>query len=192
MGRPKAFEPAVALEHAMELFWRKGYEATSVQDLVEGMGINRQSIYDTFGDKHALFVEAVRHYHEKVVAQIPVLLGGPGSPIANIRRVLKFVSDFSVDGEGRGCLVTNTVVELAPHDSAVAEMVCAVLREVESAFYAALVRAAESGELPAGANPRALARFFTSTVQGIVVMGKASASRAAVRDIAKVALSVLE
>ena len=101
------------------------------------------------------------------------------------------IADPAPDGKCRGCLATNTVVELAPHDPEVAEAVKALLRRVEKAFHRTLVRAVEIGELSPDANPRALARFLCCTIQGLVVMGKASASRSTIKDIVKVTLGTL-
>ncbi len=175
----------------MEIFWTKGYEATSVQDLVDAMGINRGSLYDTFGDKHALFTAAITHYGRTITQSIEDTLDGPGSPLGNIRKLMSQIADPAPDGECRGCLATNTVVELAPHDPEVAEAVKALLRRVEKAFHRTLVRAVEIGELSPDANPRALARFLCCTIQGLVVMGKASASRSTIKDIVKVTLSTM-
>ena len=120
IGRPKEFDEADVLQQAMEVFWAHGYEATSVQDLLDAMGINRASMYDTFGDKHALFMAAFEHYGRTVTRGVEEVLDGPGSPLANIRKVLTRMAGDVVGGRSRGCLACNTAVELAPHDSEVA------------------------------------------------------------------------
>ncbi len=192
IGRPKEFDRDEALDKAMELFWTRGYEATGMRDLLRHMGIGRQSLYDTFGDKHSLFVEAVKHYNRCVTQGIVDQLSAAGSPLENIRSTLAALGEKVTDGKCRGCLLTNTLVELAPHDDEVADAARLVLNRIESAFRRVLERAIGQGELPANANVRALARYFTSTIQGLVVMGKASASRATIKDVVNVALSVLE
>ena len=190
VGRPKEFDTEHALEKAMEVFWAQGYEATSVQDLLDAMGINRGSMYDTFGDKHALFSAAIDHYGRTVTRCLEQTLTGPGSPLANIRKVLSQTAP-SRDGKCRGCMTTNAIVELAPHDPEVAETSRCLLRRIEKAFRCAVERAVEAAELPRRADTRAMARFLTSTLQGLVVMGKASAGRAVIRDTVDVAISAL-
>ncbi len=192
LGRPKQFDHDEALGKAMEVFWTKGYEATSVQDLLDHMGINRGSLYDTFGDKHALFCEAVGHYGRTVMQHAYDTLAAPGSPLRNVRNLIGMWADSAATGKCRGCLITNTAVELAPHNPAVAEAVKSALRRLEKALHKTLERAVEAGELPAETNTRALARFLTSSGQGLVVMGKANVSRATIKDIVAVTLSVLE
>ncbi len=194
VGRPKEFDEETALERAMEVFWAHGYEATSVQDLLDAMGINRGSMYDTFGDKHALFSQAIDHYGCTVMRGLEDALDASGSPLGNIRRVLRKMVDRALTGDGRGCgcMATQTAVELAPHDAEVGRTVKALLARVEKAFHRALGRAVEAGELAPDVNVRALARFFTGTIQGLVVMGKAAAGKAAMNDIVDTALSVLE
>jgi TetR/AcrR family transcriptional repressor of nem operon len=192
VGRPKEFDRDAALQKAMELFWTRGYEATGLRDLLDHMGIGRQSLYDTFGDKHGLFVAAVKHYDQCVAEGVIDQLRAAGSPLQNVRKTLVAIADGVTDGKCRGCLLTNTLVEVAPHDPEVAAAAKSVLSRIENGFRRTLQDAVTAGELPKDANVRALARFFTSTIQGLVVMGKSSVSRAAVKDIVSVALSVLE
>lgn len=192
IGRPREFDRDEALNKAMELFWARGYEATGMKDLLQQMGIGRQSLYDTFGDKHRLFLEAIKHYNLRSTQGMVDQLSATGSPLENIRRTLRGCASHLSDGNCRGCLLTNTLVELAPHDDEVAAAAGSALTRIETAFRKALERAVDQGELPPDANVRALARYFTSTLQGLVVMGKASASRAAIKDVINVALSVLE
>ncbi len=176
----------------MDLFWSRGYEATGLRDLLEHMGIGRQSLYDTFGDKHSLFIEAIKHYGRQTSQCFVAQLSGAGSPLARIRTAVTSIADSVTDGKCRGCLVTNTLVESAPHDQEIADAVNSVLHGMENAFRKVLQQAVETGELPKDANVRAMARYLTSTTQGLVVMGKASVSRAVVKDIVSVALSVFD
>ena len=192
IGRPREFDREEALEKAMELFWSRGYEATGLRDLLDHMGIGRQSLYDTFGDKHRLFLEAVNHYNRRVTQGIDDQLSGTGSPLEKVRNTVTSIAIRVTDGQCRGCLLTNTLVESAPHHREIADAAKSMLSRLENSFRRALERAVGEGELPADANVRALARYLTSTIQGLVVMGKASVSRAAVKDIVNVALSVLE
>jgi len=191
IGRPTEFDRQAALERSMELFWRNGYEATSLTELIQEMGIGRQSLYNAFGDKHTLFVEAVEHYIKGNGQHILNALQAQGSPVGNIRKVLEQVVDFVVSGECRGCLVTNSIVELAPHDEEVRKLVQSMVKRVEKALQATLERAVEAGEISTQTDTRAMARFFNSTVHGLVVLGKSSASRSVLKDVVKVALTTL-
>ncbi len=191
VGRPKEFDEQIALERAMEVFWSHGYEATSVQDLLDAMGISRGSMYDTFGDKHALFSAAIEHYKRTVTSGIEKMLSAPGSPMAAIRRCLTRLADYPRKGPCRGCMATSAAVELAQHDPEVCNAVQGILRRVEKAFHGALERAIKAGELHRRADTLAQARFLTGTAQGLSVMGKASASRATMRDIVEVACGAL-
>ncbi len=192
IGRPKQFDRDEALEKAMELFWTRGYEATGLRELLDHMGIGRQSLYDTFGDKHSLFVEAVNHYSQCVTQGIVDGLEAEGSPLENIRKTLMDSAKSASEGRCRGCLLTNTLVESAPHDQEVADAARTVLGRLETSFRRTLQRAVDERELPGNTNVRALARFFTSTLQGMAVMVSSSASRATLNDIANVAMSVLD
>lgn len=192
MARPYEFSREETLSRAMDVFWEKGYKATSIQDLVDRMGIKRGSIYNTFGDKHSLFIAAVEHYGESVTSQTIKILGSPESPVANIRRFFYEIINKSSDSKSRGCLVSNTVVELAPHDKQAAQLVQNILKKIELAFLGCLNRAVEKGELPANKDTRVLSRFFASSTHGLIVIGKSAASKKQMKDIVKVILSTLE
>ena len=191
VGRPKEFDEQVALERAMKVFWSHGYEATSVQDLLDAMGISRGSMYDTFGDKHALFSAAIEHYERTVTYGLEQMLAAPGSPLAAIRRCLSLLAGQPRSGPCRGCMATGAAVELSQHDPKVCKAVQGILLRVEKAFQGALERAVKAGELHRGADTRAQARFLTGTAQGLSVMAKASASRSTMRDIVDVACGAL-
>ena len=191
IGRPTEFDRQEALKKSMDLFWRNGYEATSLNDLLQEIGIGRQSLYNTFGDKHSLFVEAVEHYISQNGQLLLNQLQAPGSPVGNIRQLLEGTVEFIVGGNCRGCLVTNSIVELAPHDEEVQKIVQSMVKRVEKTLQATLDRAVEAGEISPQTDTRAMARFFNSTVHGLVVLGKSSASKSALKDVVKVALTTL-
>jgi len=192
IGRPTEFDRQAALEKSIELFWKNGYEATSLSELIQEMGIGRQSLYNTFGDKHSLFVEAVEHYIRSNGQHILSVLQADGSPVGNIRQLLEQMVEFVVDGNCRGCLVTNSIVELAPHDEEVQKIVQSMVKRVEKTLQATLDRAVEAGEISQQTDTRAMARFFNSTVHGLVVLGKSSASKGVLKDVVRVALTTLK
>ena len=193
MARPKEFEREEVLDRAIEVFWDRGYEAASIQDLVDQMGINRGSLYDTFGDKHHLFLEALDRYEEVFHAEILEMLTEAGSPRKAIERVFDSVTrQCACDSGRRGCLLTNAAVELSGHDSDTSDRIRANFTRLETAFHQACKASIEKGEIRTRHDPRALARFLTSSLQGLRVMSKARPSRAHLRDITQVALSVLD
>lgn len=176
----------------MEVFWRRGYEAASVQNLLDGMRINRGSMYDTFGDKRALFVEALGHYRRKIVAQFEGMLDAEGSPRDNIKRALEHIAQNAGGNACKGCMLTNSAVEAAPHDADVAKAVREALDVIENAFKRTLDRAAAFGELPTSKNRTALARFLMSAMQGLVVLSKTRMPRPVIDDVIAVTLAALE
>lgn len=193
MARKKEFDQEQALDRAMQTFWLKGYEATSVQDLVEQMGINRGSLYDTFGDKRSLFLAALAFYDERVMSTVLQDLDHPESPKAAIVEYLQaFVQRAGTDLQGRGCLVTNSAVELSPHDPQIKARVAANLNRVESALYRVIRQAQQVGEISHDKDPRALARFLLNTLQGLRVIAKVDPDPDRLQDIVSMALSILD
>lgn len=191
MARTKEFDPDTALLRAMELFWRKGYEATSMADLVAHVGVSRAGLYSTFGDKHALYVRAYDRYLEEGVDFVGEL-SQPGPVLPVIRSLLtRYAEESATDSDRRGCLVVNTAVELSPHDTVLARRVEANWSLVETALFSALTRARAQGELSQGRDPRALARLLLVALQGMRVVGKSSDDPARLRDAATEILTLL-
>lgn len=190
MPRTKEFGTEEALDAAVQLFWRKGYAATSLRDLLDGMGIGRGSFYDTFGDKHALFLASLDRFRELRTSWIDEVLENSG--LDGIEEVFRRTVDGLVGFEPRrGCLLANTAVELGPHDAQVAEKVSDYVRHTEAVFERALIRAQEAGEIPADRDPRAIACFLVNTLHGLRVLGRAGTDRAVLEDAVRVALDVL-
>jgi TetR/AcrR family transcriptional regulator, transcriptional repressor for nem operon len=192
VARTKEFEPEKALDSAMDLFWRRGYEATSVHDLLVEMGIGRGSMYGTFGDKRALFLAALDRFEETRVSKANEILEGSTSAVQGIRRLFETTIEGLVAYEPRrGCLLANTAVELAPHDEEVAGRISRYVGRTEEAFEQALVRGRATGEIPADKDPKALARFLVNTLHGVRVLARAEVDRAVLDDSVRTALEVL-
>jgi len=185
------FDRQAALEKAMGLFWRYGYEATSLSDLLEVMGIGRQSLYNSFGSKHSLFLETVTYYNNQITQSLVDTLEAPGSGLENIKRALEKSTSLASRRDYHGCFLTNSIVELAPHDPEVRKIICSANKRVINAFKTALERAVNSGEVSPATDPLAVARFLNACLHGIVVAGKASQGKDVIEDIAKVALASL-
>src|SRR5262245_10600908 len=193
MARHKEFDQDAALQKAMEVFWARGYEATSMQDLVEHMGINRQSLYDTFGDKHSLFLQALDRYHEVETRKLLAFIERPGSVKKALSQLFNgVIKGAFTDGQQRGCLMSNSMSELAGRCKATAEKTILNMRSVENAFYRALLRGKKEGELKGVRDPRALARFFCNSLQGLVLTAKTTQDRKTLEDVVKVTLSLLD
>ena len=193
MARTKAFDPDIALSKAMDVFWQKGYTATSVHDLLTAMGINRGSLYDTFIDKRHLFLQAIAHYHDTVVTAAIAHLQAPDAARLEIEQhFFDLAARTSADRQQRGCLITNTVVELAGQDAEVASLVKQGMQRVEEAFYRALVRAQDQGEISTDKDIRALAQYFTSSLQGVRVMAKTGADATTLQTIVSLILHALD
>jgi TetR/AcrR family transcriptional repressor of nem operon len=190
--RPPEFEREVVLDRAMRAFWSRGYEATSIQHLVERTGIQRGSLYGAFGDKRALFLAAIEHYDRVMTAKLLATLDAPGSGLGAIRRFFRLKVDAAQErSRPRGCLVTNSATELASRDRRTASRIGATLGRIEAAFHRAVIRGQQAGEIDPERDARALARFLTSSAQGLSVMAKASPERAPLEDIVKVTMEVV-
>jgi TetR/AcrR family transcriptional repressor of nem operon len=191
--RPREFILEEVLDKAVETFWSKGYEATSIQDLVENMGIQRGSLYAAFGDKQRLFLTVLDRYRKIVVKKLLDILDSHASGKAAIRQFfLAVVEHIMTAGPLRGCLVTNSAVERGLRDTATAKKVSLCLLQLEDGFYKTLVRARDTGEIDERLDLRAVARYLTSSLQGLLVMGKVRAEWRALKDVVDVTLQVLE
>ncbi|MFJ4519904.1 TetR/AcrR family transcriptional regulator [Streptomyces sp. NPDC088810] len=194
MARTKEFDPDAALQSALELFWRRGYEATSMADLVEHLGIGKASLYATFGSKHELYLRALDRYGQAQNPRLTRELSRPGPVLPAVRALVRrFAAEAAAEAtREQGCLVTNTAVELAPHDREAARRVEHSWDTLETLLHSALVRAQAQGELAGDRDPPALARLLLVLLQGLRVVGKASADPARVRDAAEQALALLD
>jgi len=193
MARTKAFDRDSVVDKAIQVFWDKGYEATSVQDLVDAMGINRGSIYDTFGDKSGLFQITIERYMRgspasKLVAEVET--AEPRRAIESFFRTL--VEDSCAPGGHRGCFLTNTLTELCSCDAAMAERIKRSLTQVENTLYALIRRGQETGDIAPWRDARAVARSLVATVQGIKALSKVNPGRETLNDITEVALGNLD
>ncbi len=193
MARPREFDEETVLDKAMELFWSKGFEKTSIQDLCEHTGVHRGSLYETFGDKNDLFLAALDRFRINSAGKLFAILEEPGNPKEQLAAFFERLTENSMDDakERRGCLIANTAVELAPFDSKVAGRVEATLLDMENRFYSFLLRAQKEGQLKGKHNLRELSRFLVGMKQGLHIMAKTAIDRKTLQDIYKVALSAI-
>ncbi len=192
-GPAKQFDRDSALAKALKVFWSKGFEATSMQDLVEHMGVNRASLYETYGNKQALYAQALDAYVEQRAAYLRQLGRAPGSPLAHLKAFLKAMYDNVADpGERLGCFVSNSAVELGPHDAEVAARVREFWSIMENAVSELLKRARAAGEVGKEVDARAMARLITMTMQGAATMSKAGVSNNYTKGVFNTLLKQIE
>ncbi|HRP95082.1 MAG TPA: helix-turn-helix domain-containing protein [Rhodocyclaceae bacterium] len=191
-GRPLEFDPRRALLAALEVFWRQGFEATSLNDLLRAMGISRSSFYQAFGSKHALFERCLAAFRERQVERMTRALEQAPSGKAFLRASLQALVREAADGSlPKGCLIMNTATEFAGRDPAVARLVSDGTGAFAEVFRAAVVRAQAEGEIAAERDAAVLARYMVSTISGLRTMVKAGLPPAAVEEVVEVALGAL-
>ncbi len=181
-----------ALSAAMNVFWRLGYENASLSVLMREMGIARQSLYDTFGDKRSLYLKALEHYRYETNTSMRRLLTSAPTVKDGFVQLLLGLSRESRAQHARGCLLLSANMERAAGDTVVTEFLRSNQAEVESIFSEALRRAQSSGELTRKQDPTALARFFVVTIQGMRAMARLKSDRNALEQVARVALTVFD
>lgn len=137
-GRPRKTEPAVALDAAMKAFWAKGFEATSMADLTEATGLHKASLYQTFGDKRALFVSALESYLQSTIAALKAVREQQPDPVLAVAQSADVI--ISKCSEGRGCMAVNSLVEMAPYDPEIGKLLKQFLQRLDR-FLAGLIQA---------------------------------------------------
>lgn len=193
MARKKEFDKEEVLNKAMYTFLQNGYEGTSMQTLVSTMGINRGSLYDTFGDKRSLFLAAIAHYESTVVKTTIASLMSPDADKQTIIELFRnLVVSMAEEENCYGCLMTNSAVELCPHDTEAKSKIDTHFCQIANAFKQALVNAKTKGEIDRQADLDAIAKYLTSSLQGLRVMGKVNRDLETFNSIVDIILSVLD
>jgi TetR/AcrR family transcriptional repressor of nem operon len=192
MARPREFDIEDALERATRLFWTKGFEQTSLDELCAATGLGRSSLYAAFGDKRGLYLRALARYEERSAARITAAIAD--KPIREgLAAFLGALIDDIVAGPGRrGCFIGNCAAELARLDRTAAAQVRASLERIEATFREALAQARSRSDLAPDADVAALARFLTAGIQGLRLVGKTNPDRATLEDIGGVMVRCLD
>jgi TetR/AcrR family transcriptional repressor of nem operon len=196
MARTKVFDEQDVLDKAMNLFWQKGYNATSAQDLVDNLGISRSSLYDTYGDKHSLFVRALQQYRKEKVD--PAIKGADkldkAEDVENyIRYFFELVKIEALSDSGsKGCFIINSVVELAPVDSEIAAIANSIMHETEEALCKLIKKGQDLGLFTTKYPARSLARFIFNSLNGLRVTVKFDATKKMFDDIVNVCLLAIK
>jgi TetR/AcrR family transcriptional regulator, transcriptional repressor for nem operon len=193
MARPREFDETAALDAAVACFWQRGYEATSVRDLADKMGISAPSLYNAYGDKHALFVQALERYLDRSMRARIRRLEESLPPKQAVHRFIEEIIAHSLnDQERRGCFLINSALEVAPHDRKLGALIAERLAEIEAFFHRSIKAAQAQGEVPRDRGAKDLARLLLGVVLGIRVLARAKPERALLEGIARPALALLD
>lgn len=180
----KQFDVDEVLEKAMHAFWSRGYEATSMQKLVESTGIHRGSLYSVYRDKHELFLAALRMYDDRQRRQRIAELEAAFAPREAIRQLLlAFASHASVKGGNRGCFLTNTALELAAHDPEAGRIVAKAQKEIEEFFLRMIRKGQATGEIPSRVKPEETASGLLAALIGLAVLSRSRPERSLLEAI---------
>jgi AcrR family transcriptional regulator len=192
-GRPRAYDPDAALARAVDAFWDAGYAATSLDDLSQATGMNRPSLYGAFGDKQALYRQALDLYIARTRAALAEAFGADVPLRSALRRVYDAAISIYLSGENgaRGCFIISTAVAQAVADPDVRATLADVLREIDAAFAARLRAGQRSGELSGDADPVKLAKLASATLYSLTIHARAGEGRAGLDAIADAAVDLI-
>ncbi|MFA6954414.1 MAG: TetR/AcrR family transcriptional regulator [Thermoanaerobaculia bacterium] len=180
----KQFDVNEVLDKAMQVFWHRGYGATSVQDLVKETGINRGSLYATYRDKHALFLASLRMYADNLRHERLAQLEARFAPKEAIHQLLLAFADLATEkGGNKGCFLTNTALELAAHDPVAAKVVAKAQKDMEAFFARMIEQGQASGEIPESLKPAATASGLLATLIGLAVLCRSRPERNLLQSI---------
>ena len=192
-GRPRAYEPDVALGKALDLFRKQGFASTSLDDLSEATGMNRPSLYGAFGDKRELYIKSYQRYREDARASMVEIFRQEMPVRQRLERIYAAALNIYLSGETgpRGCFTVVTAASEAVGDPEIRAMVLEGLTDLDKAFANCFRRAKEKGELPESADPVVLAQLASSTVHSIAIRSRARVSRKELEAIVKGAIDVM-
>lgn len=192
MPRTKSFDELETLDKARNVFWEKGYNGTPPQDILDGTGLSRSSLYDTYGDKHTLFIKSLHRYRQTETAAAIEYLDAAADPAQAIRRIFHAAYDAMTAEEPRkGCLMVNSINELAPHDPEVEDIIRENRQALEDAYARAIRRGQQQGQITRTHQARALARYLVNSLWGLTTNIKLGIDKKAAADVVRLTLSIL-
>jgi TetR/AcrR family transcriptional regulator, copper-responsive repressor len=192
-GRPRQYDPERALAKAAEAFWKHGYAATSLDDLVAATGMNRPSLYAAFGDKRDLYLKTLTRYQQQSRA-IGAQITADDPPLrVFLKRFYEAALDIYLESgdEARGCYSISTAPAQAVTDAAVRDFLAASISGTDAFVAKQIAKARERGEVPLGADPHALAQLATAALHTIAVRARVGVPRKQLRAVAAVAIDVI-
>jgi TetR/AcrR family transcriptional repressor of nem operon len=193
MPKAKQFDETEVLKKAKDLFCEKGYNGTSMDDLVQATGLSRSSIYDTFGDKHGLFLKSLNHYRCSQQGDLEKQCAKTESPKKKIRAIFDYtIRDILADKDRKGCLMINVSMELSAVDKEVAAAALSNMEEMEQIFSSLVKEGQAKGEISKKFTPKSLGRHLYSSLMGLRVTGMNRPDADALREIVKLSLSILD
>ncbi|MDR3741783.1 MAG: TetR/AcrR family transcriptional regulator [Terracidiphilus sp.] len=192
MARTKEFDPETALQAAMKVFWRLGYERTSLDILMREMKLSKQSLYDTFGDKRSLYLLAMHRYRKMSNDSLRAIFERDAPVRSGFLKIFNSMIAETREQHEQGCLLLSANLSRDLHDAEIAKFLRSNQREVEKIFADALTRAQSRGEIAPEKSPAALAKFFVATIQGMRALARLNNDRKELKHIARVALASLD
>ena len=190
IGRPLSFDPEAALAHAMVLFWRHGYEATSLAELTRAMGITPPSIYAAYGDKKGLFRAAVRRYLAQPMTPVEAIAQAPSAEAAARTMIEGAAVAFTGADTPAGCLLASSAIAVSAEAEDVREELAAIRREIETALRDKIRAGIGNGELASETDPAVLAAYVMTVIQGLSTMARDGATREKLQQVAQLAMAV--
>lgn len=193
MGRQKEFDQDNAIDGAVDCFWMRGYEATSVRDLARHMGIGGASLYNAYGGKRALFVTALERYANRSSRERIARLEADGRPKQAIEAFLTEIIDRSLkDRERRGCLLVNSALDVAPHDAEIGKVVAGYLEEIRAFFERNIEAGRRAGQVPHNVDAAGVSAHLLGVLLGIRVLARTRPDRALLESVVRPALRLLD
>jgi len=193
MARPREFDEVTALDAAIGCFWQRGFEATSMRDLAASMGLSAPSLYNTFGDKRALFTRALEHYLDHTTRMRLRRLEKMFPPKQAIHQFFDDIIERSVDDrERKGCFLVNSALEIAPHDHELGAVIAERLGEIEGFFRKCIKGAQADGTAPGGIDAKDVARLFLGVLLGIRVLARSNPNRSLLEGVVRPAVALLD
>lgn len=172
MGRPVEFDQQKVVNSVVQLFWERGYEATSMKNISEVTGLQPGSLYAAFGNKRNLFLTAIDSYFEESIALLNSLLSGPGKPLQRLRNLFMYIVSDTCQHESRGCMLVNALLETPADDEVLRQRIAKMFQTLERAIKEVLIEAADRGELAPNKDPAVQAKLLINNIYGLRVCGK--------------------
>jgi TetR/AcrR family transcriptional regulator, transcriptional repressor for nem operon len=193
MARPREFDETAALEAAMECFWRRGYEATSLRDLTTSMGLTAPSLYNAFGGKQELFSRALERYLDRTTRDRLRRLEQSFAPKAALHRFFAEIIGHSIsDRQRKGCFLVNSALEIAPHDAECRAVITEQFTEIEAFFRRCILKAQTDGTVSSDVDAGDVARLLLGILLGVRVLARARPERAVLEGVVRPALALLK